>query len=44
LASGNRSLEAILHGLCELVERDCLVCWDEATPDDATRVGWTSPA
>ncbi len=44
LASGNHPLEAILHGLCEVVERDCLVCWDEATPNecDARRVDLAS--
>jgi len=27
LASGNHSLEAISHGICELVERDAMVLW-----------------
>nr|WP_275943124.1 YcaO-like family protein [Pseudenhygromyxa sp. WMMC2535] len=27
LASGNHLLEAICHGLCEVIERDCLVLW-----------------
>jgi YcaO-like protein with predicted kinase domain len=33
LASGNNLLEAILHGLYELVERDALALWEVATPD-----------
>ena len=33
LASGNNLLEAILHGLYELVERDALALWEIATPD-----------
>jgi YcaO-like protein with predicted kinase domain len=28
LASGNRLAEAILHGLCEVVERDALALWE----------------
>jgi YcaO-like protein with predicted kinase domain len=27
LASGNHRLEAIVHGLCELIERDCYALW-----------------
>lgn len=30
LASGNHRLEAISHGLCELIERDALALWDAA--------------
>jgi ribosomal protein S12 methylthiotransferase accessory factor len=30
LASGNTIAEAVIHGLCELVERDC---WCDATPE-----------
>jgi YcaO-like protein with predicted kinase domain len=33
LASGNNALEAILHGLYEVVERDALALWELATPD-----------
>jgi ribosomal protein S12 methylthiotransferase accessory factor len=32
LASGNIGDEAILHGLCELVERDAIALWHFATP------------
>jgi YcaO-like protein with predicted kinase domain len=27
LASGNHRLEAVVHGLCELIERDCYAVW-----------------
>ncbi len=30
LASGNHPLEAICHGLCEVIERDALSVWDAA--------------
>lgn len=30
LASGNHRLEAISHGLCEMIERDALALWDAA--------------
>jgi ribosomal protein S12 methylthiotransferase accessory factor len=30
LASGNHPLEAVSHGLCEVIERDALALWDEA--------------
>ena len=33
LASGNNALEAILHGLYEVVERDALALWELATPN-----------
>jgi YcaO-like protein with predicted kinase domain len=32
LASGNHILEAISHGLCELVERDASTLWSHASP------------
>ena len=35
LASGNHLLEAISHGICELVERDALALW--SLQDDAAR-------
>lgn len=35
LASGNHRLEAISHGICELVERDALALW--SLQDDAAR-------
>ena len=36
LASGNRAIEAISHGICEVVERDATALWklrDEAKSD-----------
>lgn len=41
LASGNDPVEAILHGLCEVVERDCSARWDQASAEDqdARRLG-----
>jgi YcaO-like protein with predicted kinase domain len=33
LASGNTQLEAILHGIYEVVERDAVTLWELATPD-----------
>jgi YcaO-like protein with predicted kinase domain len=33
LASGNNALEAILHGLYEVIERDALALWELATPN-----------
>ena len=33
LAAGNSHLEAILHGICEVVERDALAIWELAMPD-----------
>lgn len=45
LASGNNLAEAVLHGLCEVIERDALSVWsarggdrDEATQVDTTSV------
>lgn len=32
LSSGNIVEEAILHGLCEVIERDALAIWDHAAP------------
>lgn len=32
LASGNHLLEAILHGLCEVIERDALLLWSMRDP------------
>lgn len=31
LASGNHLLEALVHGICEVVERDCLARWDASS-------------
>ncbi|MCP4316191.1 MAG: YcaO-like family protein [Hyphomicrobiales bacterium] len=33
LASGNHPLEAVCHGICEVVERDALAIWHHASPD-----------
>lgn len=40
LASGNVPAEAVLHGLCEVVERDALALWELRSTDaqNATRV------
>ena len=40
LASGNCRAEAVLHGICEVIERDSLALWDHATPEEqaATRI------
>jgi len=40
LASGNHSLEALVHALCELIERDAAAVWQAQTPlrRAATRV------
>ena len=37
LASGNHLLEAISHGLCEVIERDALALWDGAGGSSAAR-------
>ena len=37
LASGNHLLEAISHGLCEVIERDALALWDAAGGSGAAR-------
>ncbi|WP_211099739.1 YcaO-like family protein [Azospirillum agricola] len=44
LSSGNHRLEAISHGLCEVVERDCLALWTlrGATADAAGRLDTAS--
>lgn len=40
LASGNTLAEAVLHALCEVVERDAIALWDHAGParQAATRI------
>jgi ribosomal protein S12 methylthiotransferase accessory factor len=40
LASGNHPLEAVSHGLCEVIERDATSLWNRLPParQDATRV------
>lgn len=44
LASGNTAEEAILHGLCELIERDALAIWEHsaAAAQAASRLDLTS--
>ena len=37
LASGSHLLEAVSHGLCEVVERDALTLWEAAAPSDQSR-------
>jgi YcaO-like protein with predicted kinase domain len=37
LASGNHHLEAISHGLCEVIERDATTFWFCATPEERAR-------
>ncbi len=37
LASGNTLGEAVLHGLCELIERDGLALWEQAPAADQAR-------
>ncbi len=37
LASGNHPFEAILHGLCELIERDAVTMWAHRLPEDQAR-------
>ena len=37
LSSGNHLLEAIVHALCELIERDALTLWYLLAPDDSKR-------
>ncbi len=35
LASGNHLLEAVAHGLCEVIERDAVALWGLNTPDES---------
>jgi YcaO-like protein with predicted kinase domain len=44
LASGNHFLEAVSHGLCEVIERDATSLWRRSPPDqqDETRLDLTS--
>jgi YcaO-like protein with predicted kinase domain len=44
LASGNHSLEAISHGICEVVERDAVTLWSlkRETEQQATRINLDS--
>lgn len=43
LASGNTLDEAIVHGLCELIERDAIALWHHL-PDDARRGRAVTPS
>jgi YcaO-like protein with predicted kinase domain len=40
LASGNNRDEAVLHGLCELIERDALTIWSLQNEDFAAKSGF----
>jgi ribosomal protein S12 methylthiotransferase accessory factor len=44
LASGNHLLEAISHGLCELIERDALALWYADDSDDSAKATQVDPA
>ncbi len=37
LASGNHPLEAVTHGLCEVIERDAVALWQAQAPDAQDR-------
>ncbi len=37
LASGNHKLEAVIHGICEIIERDSLTLWYLKTPEQQAR-------
>jgi ribosomal protein S12 methylthiotransferase accessory factor len=37
LASGNNTPEAVLHGMCEVIERDATTLWVFASPEEAAR-------
>lgn len=39
LSCGNHPLEAVCHGICEVVERDALAIWHHAPPDQQARRG-----
>jgi YcaO-like protein with predicted kinase domain len=43
LASGNHLLEAVSHGLCEVIERDALALWD-AAGGSGSALGRIAPA
>ena len=38
LASGNNRAEALLHGICEVVERDAIALWEHSTEDIQERL------
>ncbi len=44
LASGNHVLEAISHGLCELIERDALALWHADDSDESAKATQVDPA
>lgn len=43
LASGNHPLEAVVHALFEVIERDALTLWS-LQPEAARREGWVDPS
>lgn len=43
LASGNHALEAVVHALFEVIERDALTLWS-LRPEATRRQGWVDPA
>ena len=44
LASGNHLLEAIVHGLCEVIERDAIALWYAAEDDESAKATQIDPA
>lgn len=44
LASGNHLLEAIVHALCELIERDAMALWYAEEEDDSAKATQVDPA
>lgn len=42
LASGNLHIEAVIHALCEVVERDAIALWHQRRADDIEAVGLAS--
>ena len=44
LASGNHLMEAVSHGICEVVERDATACWSARPPGLRSRVDPASVA
>jgi ribosomal protein S12 methylthiotransferase accessory factor len=44
VASGNHILEAISHGLCELIERDAMALWYADESDEGTKATQIDPA
>jgi ribosomal protein S12 methylthiotransferase accessory factor len=44
LASGNHILEAIVHGLCEVIERDAIALWYAEEDDESAKATQIDPA